>query len=128
VNDQQIKPDHRFSADRRLLTAADFRHVFKKPKKSADRYLMLLATPGQQTHARMGLAIAKKRIKRAVDRNRIKRLVRESFRQHQLNMPAVDIVVMANHSAKTASNAVLLQALEKHWRRLSHLRFHSQIS
>ncbi len=125
MNDQQANGNQRFSADRRLLTAADFSHVFKKPKKSADRYFMLLATPGQQQRPRMGLAIAKKRIKRAVDRNRIKRLVRESFRQHQ-NLPVIDIVVMANHSAKTASNAVLLQALEKHWHRLARLRFHSQ--
>lgn len=89
MSNQPINADRRFSADRRLLTAADFSHVFKKPQKSADRYLMLLASSGQHQHARMGLAIAKKRIKRAVDRNRIKRLVRESFRQHQADRKSV---------------------------------------
>ena len=65
----------------------------------------------------MGLAIAKKAAKRAVDRNRIKRLCRESFRQ-QDNLPVVDLVVMTRASAVSATNAELFSALDKHWQRI----------
>jgi ribonuclease P protein component len=51
-----------------------------------------------------------------VRRNRIKRLVRESFRQHQHELPAVDIVVNARSGARDADNAVIVRSLEKHWR------------
>ncbi|HJY37969.1 MAG TPA: ribonuclease P protein component, partial [Steroidobacteraceae bacterium] len=52
----------------------------------------------------------------AVRRNRIKRLVRESFRQHQHELPAVDLVVNARSAARDADNAAITRSLERHWR------------
>ncbi len=51
----------------------------------------------------------------AVRRNRLKRLVRESFRQHQHMLPAVDIVVNARAGARNAGPAEITESLEKHW-------------
>jgi ribonuclease P protein component len=51
----------------------------------------------------------------AVRRNRVKRLVRESFRRHQHVLPAVDIVVNARAGARTAESAAITESLEKHW-------------
>jgi ribonuclease P protein component len=65
--------------------------------------------------ARLGLAVAARIIGGAVRRNRIKRLVRESFRAHQHELPAVDIVVNARVGARDAENAVITRSLEKHW-------------
>lgn len=66
-------------------------------------------------HPRLGLAISKKHAKRAVDRNRLKRIVRESFRQHQATLPAMDFVVMAKGGAQKLSNTELFDSLERHW-------------
>ena len=77
------------------------------------------AAPGAplpQPTPRLGLAIAARIIGNAVRRNRIKRLVRESFRQHQHELPALDIVVNARNGARDADNAAIVRSLEKHWR------------
>ena len=66
--------------------------------------------------ARLGLAIAKKQLPRAVDRNRIKRVVRESFRLLQIQ--GHDFVVLARRDTVTAANAQLFLSLKLHWDRL----------
>ena len=69
-------------------------------------------------HPRIGLAIAKKMLKRAVDRNTIKRTVRESFRLQQDTMGSMDIVVLARKEAQDVPPEELRKSLEKHWLRL----------
>ena len=65
------------------------------------------------------MAIAKKRAKRAVDRNRLKRVVREHFRQQGSSPVVVDIVVMNRDLATNASNQELRHSLDKLWIKLS---------
>lgn len=65
----------------------------------------------------MGLAISKKHCRLAVSRNRIKRLVRESFRRHQQELAGIDVVVLNQPETHKASNAQLLASLEKHWQK-----------
>jgi len=68
--------------------------------------------------ARLGLAISKKNTKRAVDRNRIKRIIRESFRLNLQILPPIDLVVMANPATKNADNQQIFHSLEQHWNKL----------
>ena len=79
----------------------------------------MLYRPSARDSARLGLAVAKKHLKRAVDRNRIKRLVRESFRQQRDLLEGLDIVVLVKPGIETADNRTLLDALDRHWQRLS---------
>jgi ribonuclease P protein component len=69
--------------------------------------------------ARLGLAISKKHCRRATTRNRIKRVVRESFRQQQALLSGLDIVVINQPGAGLASNIELSASLDKHWERCS---------
>jgi ribonuclease P protein component len=69
--------------------------------------------------ARLGLSVGARAVGNAVSRNRIKRLVRESFRLHQQDLPSVDIVVNARHGARDGDNAGLRRSLERHWRAIS---------
>jgi ribonuclease P protein component len=69
--------------------------------------------------ARLGLAVSKKHCRRATDRNRIKRVVRESFRQQQELLSGLDIVVINQPGAMLASNAEIADSLDKHWQRCS---------
>lgn len=66
----------------------------------------------------MGLAISKRVSKRAVERNRIKRLVRESFRRIRHELPPIDVVVMGREQAASLAGPQLLAELDTLWRRL----------
>lgn len=63
--------------------------------------------------------MAKKHVRRAVERNRIKRLVRESFRRHRDELAGLDIVVLVRPGIAQAGNASLLASLDHHWERLN---------
>ena len=90
----------------KLPTAAAFQRVFMhQTHKSHQKHLLLLATPSTQPQAQLGLAIAKKHCKKAVDRNRIKRIIRENFRIQ--NLPAQDIVFISKPGIAHSSNAQL---------------------
>ena len=115
-----IQNGYAFPRALRLVQSQDFQRVFKQTQfRSSDRLLSVLARESEQSHARLGLAVAKKKIKTAVARHRVKRLVRESFRLHQYEIQALDIVVLAQAAAAVADKAQLLKSLEKHWERLS---------
>lgn len=64
------------------------------------------------------MAIAKKQVRMAVARNRIKRVVRESFRCHQNVLPALDIVVLARRGTAEKDKRELHRSLRNHWNRL----------
>ena len=119
---QAITPNASFPPTARLRHQFEFDTVFNKPKKSIDRYWVVLATPHSMDatagHARLGLVISKKRIRLAVQRNRIKRLIRESFRHHQYALNPLDIIVLARDKTAQFDNARLRASLEKHWQRL----------
>ena len=114
----QIELGNCFPRERRLLTAAGFKHVFNQPLVSQDQFFRILARPGEHHSARLGLAISRRMDRRAAARNRIKRLLRESFRQHAQQLPALDIVAIGRHAAPRASNQQLFESLAGHWRRL----------
>lgn len=102
----------------RLLNAADYDRVFRRAQRSRDRFFTVLYSRNGQDFPRLGLAIAKKRVRRAVMRNRIKRVIRESFRRAKNQLLGTDIVIMARDEAEQASNTELFRSLENHWRNI----------
>lgn len=78
----------------------------------------MLYRPSGLDHARLGMAASAKRIRTAVGRNRIRRLIRESFRQGAIRQQGLDIVVLVKEPAVTADNAALTASLAAHWLRL----------
>ncbi|VAW97281.1 Ribonuclease P protein component [hydrothermal vent metagenome] len=107
-----------FSRQQRLLRPDQFKRVFKKSIRVNDAHFSILGQLNQKDSARLGLAIAKKHIKKAVGRNRIKRLVRESFRHHQELLAGVDIVVTCRSDASRLTNQVIHERLIQHWHNL----------
>jgi len=100
-----------------LLAAAQFARVFGKNSRSSDKYFTLLFQSNDVGKPRLGMAVAKKKIKNATDRNRVKRTVRESFRTSAI--PAVDIVVLPSARCRSADSAELRASLDKHWARIA---------
>jgi len=84
-----------FPRPNRLTSAADFERVFKHAQRSGDRFFTVLYRRNNLGYPRIGLAIAKKSVRSAVGRNRLKRIIRESFRQAKSQLLGVDIVIMA---------------------------------
>lgn len=82
----------------------------------------VLTTENNGHNARLGLAIAKKHCKLAVSRNRLKRIVRESFRQNSERLSGLDIVVLNQPETHKADNQALFDSLEKHWNKCSAAR------
>ena len=104
----------------RLLKACEFQRVFDKAARSSDQYFTVLARENDLEYPRLGLAISKQKARLAVTRNRLKRIIRESFRQ-QHGLYCADYIVMAGVRSSTASNRRLLQSLEQHWQKLNRL-------
>ncbi|ADN00709.1 MULTISPECIES: ribonuclease P protein component [Dickeya] len=106
-----------FPRELRLLTPSHFSFVFQQPQRAGTPQITILGRPNTLGHPRIGLTVAKKHVRRAHERNRIKRLTRESFRLHQHELPAMDFVVIAKKGVSELDNRTLTEALEKLWRR-----------
>jgi ribonuclease P protein component len=107
----------RFQKTNRLLDAAAFGRVFKKATRSRDKLFTVLCRDSKREICRLGLAISKKHCRKATARNRIKRVIRESFRQHQVQLAGLDIVVINQPAAALAKNSAMNESLLRHWQR-----------
>ncbi|MEE8496856.1 MAG: ribonuclease P protein component [Xanthomonadales bacterium] len=140
---QQTKPPRRitFPACARLLKHIEFERVFRNSIVSSDRYFTVLARGNEGACSRLGMVVSRRVDRHAVGRNRIKRVIRESFRQafetvvspttdksnngrkaeaHMKGCyPGIDIVVLPRRQAATICNHQLFQSLQAHW---SHLK------
>lgn len=108
-----------FSRRVRLLDARQFKAVFDDaPFRVSTRELLFLARRNQLPVPRLGLVISKKSCRLAVQRNRVKRLVRESFRQHQGSLTGLDIIVLSRRGIAELDNHTLTQLITQSWTRL----------
>jgi ribonuclease P protein component len=112
----------KLSREARLSGAAQFRFVFSRPEVSRDAYFRVLSRPNGRGHSRLGMAVSLRVCRKAVGRNRLKRIVRESFRMHQIMLSdgcARDIVVLPSPAAATTCNRALFKSLWAHWRKIA---------
>ncbi len=108
-----------FTRELRLLTPAHFSYVFSEAVPAPSKHVTILARINSQNdHPRLGITIAKNRVKKAHDRNRLKRVIRESFRHHQHFLPNVDIIVIGKSNLDTLSNHEFNELLNTLWKKL----------
>lgn len=102
-----------FTRDHRLLTARSFQQVMNQPTwRASQRSFLLLAKANNLPHARIGFVLPKRRVRLAVARNRVKRIIREAFRCHLELLAGLDIVVMARDGLADLDNPALRSAVE----------------
>lgn len=105
-----------FPRNARVRTRAGYDNVFKHGRRTASPVFVLhVRRPGEdhlgeEVGPRLGLAVSRKVDPRAVGRNRIKRVLRETFRQYRACLPTADYVVVARPAARNVSNAVVADA------------------
>lgn len=93
--------------------------MFQDPIRSSSRCLTVLARPNGTELARVGIIVAKRYVKKAVLRHRIKRLIRESFRHHKNQLSGLDVVVLLRVVFKKPEQTQSLKTmLEKNWQEL----------
>jgi ribonuclease P protein component len=109
---ERAAPPQRLPPEQRLRGAEAFTRVFREGRRRSDRCFTVIAAPGPGPRARLGLVVSRKVARSAVQRNRIKRLVRESFRKRSAQLPALDIVVMASHGAAECDNRQLAASID----------------
>ncbi|MDO6562372.1 ribonuclease P protein component [Amphritea sp. 1_MG-2023] len=103
----------------RLLTGGDFKQVFSRASlKVSDKHLLILARPNELEHSRVGFVFSKKNIRLAVNRNRVRRIIRESFRLNQHKLPNVDIVILARPGLGNLDNSEVQALISRSWNRL----------
>ena len=112
--------DASFGKAKRLLNARDYSRVFDGPDaKAFHKNLLLLARKNSGTGHRLGLVIAKKNVRLAVQRNRIKRVAREYARKTTDGVP-MDVVVLARRGLDQFSDAELASLFQQQWLKLAH--------
>ena len=106
----------------RLLTPADFARLRGISRRiGSPTFAAEVAPASPASCARPGLAVSRRVSKRAVRRNRIKRIARDSFRRQRASLPACDILLIARSEANLRSNAELRAELERLWQRVATL-------
>jgi len=109
----------KFQKKHRLLHKLDFQPVFDESSRLRFKYLIVLYRPNFLDHARLGLIISKKHLKHAVDRNLLRRIIRESFRAVLSSLQSVDIIVITRGSSVEMDKQHLRQDADELWKKLA---------
>lgn len=108
-----------FGRHKRLLSASDYRVVFSGAAlRAGQNEFLLLARSNDCGHHRLGLAVAKKHVRRATQRNRIKRSAREAFRHLPDSEPGLDIIFLSRPGAAKTGKDVYTRDLPRQLQRL----------
>jgi ribonuclease P protein component len=105
--------------DCRLTDKAQFDAAHRSGIRASDPLFMIVARRNDLGHARLGLAVGVRAAGNAVNRNRIKRVVREAFRRHWRELPALDLVVNARPAAGKAMGAEITASICALWTKIS---------
>ena len=103
----------------RLRHKRDFDAAYARGRRMGDGFFSVTVMRNDVGAPRLGLAVAVKVAGGAVSRNRLRRIIRESFRLHQHGLPAADLVVSARPSARTAAAGALRESLAALWKKVS---------
>ena len=108
----------------RLRRPGDFAALRGNSKRASSRSFVAeySFTDSARAGARLGMAVSRRVSKLAVVRNRIRRVMRESFRLHRANLPCIDVLLIARMFAAGQTNVVLRAELELLWSRLAALK------
>ncbi len=104
----------------RLKTKEQLQQAFQNTSKISARNFAIFSKPNKLYYPRLGIIITKRAVRSAVNRNRLKRIIRESFRLQQKNIAGKDIIFLAYKGLDKIAREELKECLTKKWQQLSH--------
>ena len=108
-----------FDKSIRLVNSKQYSKVLGKGKTQRNPLFVMVSLPNGAQKGRLGITVSKKVSKKAVARNRIKRLIRETYRHCHARLPSEDIVIIARAHAAKADNRLIRETLTKQWAKIS---------
>ena len=96
--DPNPKGTARFTKAERVRHRRDYLRAQAQGKRLYTRHFGVTLAPPAGEGPRLGLVVTK-RLGKAVQRNRVKRLLREFFRRHRMQLPTVGLIIMAKKGA-----------------------------
>ena len=108
-----------FTHRERLHNASQFQRVFKQADKSSSVSFIMLFRIHNVGFPRIGIVVAKRKVKQAVDRNLIKRIIRESFRLSKAKLPPYDFIVILKRPVTNMRRDKLRKELNTLWQSFS---------
>jgi ribonuclease P protein component len=97
---------HRFSE------RGSFGPALRSARKLRGDTVVVSIVPGRPGATRLGIALTRRLVPRATERNRFKRLVRETFRRHEVKARGVDCVVALRKPFEASMAVALRQELK----------------
>lgn len=102
-----------------MVSKSEFDRVFSESVKISQKHILALFKRNPDQHGRLGIVVGKRVAKKAISRNRIKRVIRESFRLHQKKLVGWDIVVVARQQIDSVDHFNLRKGVDELWERLT---------
>ena len=104
---------HQFRPCHRLRSAADFERVYRSGKRAGDSLFAVNALANEVGFARLGMSVSTRTVGNSVRRNRVRRIIREVFRERRPDLPGVDLVVTSRPGARGAERPAIVTSLER---------------
>jgi len=102
----------RFTKQAKIVKTDDFSSVFNLRNRIAKKHLIMRYRPKEVNVVRLGLIVSKKTAKLAVQRNYMRRVLRELFRLNQYRVPAIDLVVQIQKAFEKSDFIEIKQEFE----------------
>jgi len=102
----------------RLLKASEYQFVYQQGDWVSNRELVANFYQHNTSVSKLGITVSKKVSKLAVDRNRIKRQIREWFRKKDLQKLSIHLIVTAKPNSNSKTNREIQHSLEDLWRKV----------
>lgn len=106
---------HQFRKTNRLSKPAEYKVLFVDGQRHHALSFIFLSKRNELNEARLGLAISKKHVPLATQRNGLKRIIRESFRENKKALIGWDVVVVTKRKADMVNIQQLPHQLKRYW-------------
>src|SRR5579862_1430288 len=100
-----------YSRRHRFVSRGSFGPVLGGSRKARGRFAVVHTLPGRGGPSRLGIALTRRNVPHATDRNHLKRLVREAFRRHALKSSGIDCVVTLRERLDAADVAGAIEEI-----------------
>jgi ribonuclease P protein component len=104
VQDSRFRLSARFTGTFRLLRVDGFDHVIRA-ENIVDKQFKIFFVRNYASNCRLGIIASKKVLPSSAHRNRVKRIIRERFRQHSIKLCKMDVVVLVRHDFSQQADA-----------------------